>query len=88
MQDVSRDSHSLSEEKTQLISKPRLTGSDVVKKHKPKPDEPRATDSFQELFGEPITKPSKILPDPKTLSKDKNSNISSKSDKGNSKKNT
>lgn len=43
-----------------MTSKPRLSGSDVVKKHKMKLDEPKNSD-FLNLFGTPITKTSKSL---------------------------
>lgn len=43
-----------------MTSKPRLSGTDVVKKHKMKLDEPRNSD-FLNLFGTPITKTSKSI---------------------------
>lgn len=43
-----------------MTSKPRLSGSDVVKKYKMKLDEPKNSD-FLNLFGTPITKTSKSL---------------------------
>lgn len=46
-----------------MISKPKLSGSDVPKKHKIKPEEPRNTD-FLNLFGTPITKTTSKAPEP------------------------
>lgn len=64
-----------------MTSKPKLTGSDIVKKHKPKNEEPRISDSFQELFGTPITKTSKISPDSQKVKETKKDTLQ-KSDKG------
>ncbi|KAF5279929.1 hypothetical protein FQA39_LY18193 [Lamprigera yunnana] len=72
-QDVTQESRTALDEKSQLLSKPRLGGSDVIKKHKSKIDDPRS--SFQALFGAPITKTSKTTVEPKPTSKDKNSNL-------------
>lgn len=67
----SRSRDSFTEEKQQLLSKPKLS-SDSVKKHKVKEhkDEvPHRTSSFENLFGMPIQKPPKVSPDPKKLEK-------------------
>lgn len=84
-QDGSQESRTV-DEKLQLISKPRLGGSDVIKKHKSKVEDPRT--SFQAVFGAPITKTSKASVDSKLISKDKNSNLnkSGSGDKEKSKK--
>lgn len=79
--DLNREPRPSSEEKSQLLSKPKLSGSDFIKKHKPKQEELRFSNSFQELFGTPITKTSIVTVDTKTASKDKNSNINNKSGK-------
>lgn len=71
------------EKASQVMGKPKLTGGDVLKKHKTKVEEPRISDSFQELFGTPITKTSKISPDPqKMVEKTKKDVQQQKSDKG------
>ncbi|XP_023021719.2 ENL/AF9-related super elongation complex transcription factor [Leptinotarsa decemlineata] len=59
--DVS-DNHKAVDDKVQMTSKPKLSGTDVAKKHKLKPEEPRNTD-FENLFGPPIKKTSRA-PDP------------------------
>uniref|UniRef100_A0A1Y1M2X0 YEATS domain-containing protein n=1 Tax=Photinus pyralis TaxID=7054 RepID=A0A1Y1M2X0_PHOPY len=76
-QEASADNRSTLDEKMLLISKPKLGGSDVVKKHKMKVEEPR--NSFHELFGAPITKTSKTSVDAKAVVKNKNINISKSS---------
>lgn len=48
------------DDRNQMTSKPRLSGSDVVKKYKMKLDEPKNSD-FLNLFGTPITKTSKSV---------------------------
>lgn len=49
------------DDRNQMTSKPRLSGSDVIqKKHKMKLDEPKNSD-FLNLFGTPITKMSKSV---------------------------
>lgn len=53
-----------SEEKNQMTSKPKFSGTDITKKHKMKFDEPRNTD-FENLFGPPIKKNSKLPEPPK-----------------------
>lgn len=83
-QETSDSRLSLNDDKTQMTSKPKLSGMDV-KKHKTKLDEPRITDSFHELFGTPITKTSKISPDSKP--KETNKNVA-KVEKGNINNNT
>lgn len=87
-QETSREHRPIQEEKPQLVSKPRLGGSDCIKKHKPKIEEPRLSHSFRDLFGTPFTKTSKAYVDSKPIPKDKNSNISkpSSSEKDKSKK--
>lgn len=68
------------DEKNQMTSKPRLSGSDVAKKHKIRPEEPKNSD-FLNLFGTPITKTSRTEPPkPKEVPK-----TSSKPEKGNKK---
>lgn len=67
---------------TQMTSKPKLSGGGDMKKHKMKMEEPRISDSFQELFGTPITKTSKISPDPQKMAKEAKKDIQQKSDKG------
>lgn len=64
-----------------MTSKPKLSSGDV-KKHKTKMEEPRISDSFQELFGTPITKTSKISPDPQKMAKEAKKDGQQKSDKG------
>ncbi|KAJ0175054.1 hypothetical protein K1T71_009195 [Dendrolimus kikuchii] len=79
----SRSRDSFSEEKPQLISKPKLS-SDNVKKHKikeHKEEVPYRASSFENLFGPPIQKPPKVSPDPKKLEKSALSNKSDKKDK-------
>ncbi|KAF5301605.1 hypothetical protein FQR65_LT08910 [Abscondita terminalis] len=70
--EVTQENRTL-DDKSQLISKPRLGGSDIIKKHKSKIEDPRS--SFQALFGAPITKTSKASVESKPISKDKNSNV-------------
>lgn len=65
------------EEKKELLSKPKLSGSSI-KKHKSKPDEPY---SFQ-YFGTPITKTSKVSTDTKSIQKESSKITNSKSEKG------
>lgn len=74
--EFSDKSNNLNEEKYQLISKPKLSSSEMVKKSK---QETSYSNSFQELFGTPITKTTKTPEPIKAPTKDlKNS---SKSDK-------
>uniref|UniRef100_A0A6P7G415 Protein ENL isoform X1 n=2 Tax=Diabrotica virgifera virgifera TaxID=50390 RepID=A0A6P7G415_DIAVI len=56
--------NSIKEDKNQMSSRPKLGTSDVPKKHKMKLDEPRTTD-FENLFGTPIKKTSKLPETPK-----------------------
>lgn len=70
------------EPKGELTSKPKLSGVDPLRKNKVKEDS-RAPDSFQSLFGPPITKTSKVFPDLKTLSKDVNKNTTTSSSSNN-----
>lgn len=66
-----RSRDSFSEEKPQLVSKPKLS-LEHVKKHKPKEHKeevPHKTSSFETLFGAPIQKPPKVSPDPKKIEK-------------------
>lgn len=65
-----------------MTSKPKLSGGGDVKKHKVKMEEPRISDSFQELFGTPITKTSKISPDPQKMAKEAKKDVQQKADKG------
>ncbi|XP_066137397.1 protein AF-9-like [Euwallacea fornicatus] len=75
------------EEKSQMTSKPKLSGSDQLRKYKLKPEEPK-TDQFTDLFGEPITKRSQVTevsknkeftkPVVKNSDKDKGDKISGK----------
>lgn len=60
--------------KNEMTSKPKLSGVDTMRKTKTK-EEPRVPDSFQSLFGTPITKTSKVFPDLKSMSKDVNKNM-------------
>lgn len=63
----SRSRDSFTEEKPQLVSKPKLS-SDNIKKHKSKEHKeevPHRASSFENLFGLPIKKPAKVSPDPK-----------------------
>lgn len=79
----SRSRDSFSEEKQQLLSKPKLS-SENIKKHKTKEhkDEfPQKTSSFVTLFGSPIQKPPKVSPDPKKVEKNAVSNKSDKKEK-------
>lgn len=79
----SRSRDSFSEEKQQLVSKPKLS-SENVKKHKIKElkeETPQRTSSFVNLFGPPIQKPPKISPDPKKHEKGFPSNKPDKKDK-------
>ncbi|XP_014368727.2 protein AF-9 [Papilio machaon] len=66
-----RSRDSFTEEKQQLVSKPKLS-SENVKKHKSKEykeEIPHKTSSFETLFGAPIQKPPKVSPDPKKVEK-------------------
>lgn len=67
------------EKSSQMTSKPKTSG-EIVKKHKMKMDEPKVSDSFHELFGTPITKTSKISPDPQKMAK--KDVVQQKSEKG------
>lgn len=69
------------EDKKELLNKPKLSGCDV-KKHKIKPEEARNSTSFQDLFGTPITKMSKVISEVKVIPKDVNKLSTSKSEKG------
>lgn len=63
----SRSRDSYTEEKQQLVSKPKLS-SDSIKKHKSKEHKeevPQRTSCFENLFGPPLQKPPKVSPDPK-----------------------
>lgn len=67
----SRSRDSFTEDKQQLLSKPKLS-LENVKKHKVKEHKeevPHRTSSFENLFGMPIQKPPKVSPDPKKLEK-------------------
>ncbi|CAG4935583.1 unnamed protein product [Colias eurytheme] len=67
----SRSRDSFTDEKSQLVSKPKLS-SENVKKHKIKEykeEVPLKTSSFETLFGPPIQKPPKVSPDPKKMEK-------------------
>ncbi|KRT81064.1 hypothetical protein AMK59_5923 [Oryctes borbonicus] len=66
------------ESKGELTSKPKLSGVDPLRRSKTR-EETRAPDSFQSLFGTPITKTTKIFPDLKVVSKDVNKNTTSSS---------
>lgn len=66
------ESRSNNESKSQMMSKPKLSSMDFMKKQKSKIEEPRYSDSFHELFGIPITKTSKISVDAKSVTKDTN----------------
>ncbi|CAH0588131.1 unnamed protein product [Chrysodeixis includens] len=66
-----RSRDSFTEDKQQLVSKPKLS-SDNIKKHKSKEHKeevPHRTNSFENLFGPPLQKPPKVSPDPKKLEK-------------------
>lgn len=66
-----RSRDSFTEDKQQLLSKPKLS-SDNIKKHKSKEHKeevPHRTNSFENLFGPPLQKPPKVSPDPKKLEK-------------------
>lgn len=52
------------EERSQLVDKPKL-GGDISRKHKQRPEETKLSNAFADLFGPPITKKSKISPEPK-----------------------
>ncbi|XP_021181830.3 protein AF-9 [Helicoverpa armigera] len=68
----SRSRDSFTEEKQQLVSKPKLS-SENIKKHKSKEHKEevphKTTSSFENLFGPPLQKPPKVSPDPKKLEK-------------------
>lgn len=67
----SKSRDSFTDEKQQLVSKPKLS-SDSVKKHKVKEykdEQPHKINSFENLFGPPIQKPPKVSPDPKKVEK-------------------
>ncbi|CAF4825894.1 unnamed protein product [Pieris macdunnoughi] len=67
----SRSRDSFTDDKQQLVSKPKLS-SEHTKKHKTKEykDEiPLKASSFETLFGAPIQKPPKVSPDPKKMEK-------------------
>ncbi|CAK1580909.1 unnamed protein product [Parnassius mnemosyne] len=66
-----RSRDSFTEEKQQLVSKPKLSAENL-KKHKSKEykeEIPHRTSSFENLFGPPIQKPPKVSPDPKKIEK-------------------
>ncbi|KAG5878299.1 hypothetical protein JTB14_017650 [Gonioctena quinquepunctata] len=72
------DSTKIVDEKNQMTSKPKLSGTDGAKKHKLRPEEPRTTD-FENLFGPPIKKTSKAPePPPKPKEVPKSSSSSDK----------
>ncbi|KAJ8981775.1 hypothetical protein NQ317_002369 [Molorchus minor] len=56
----------VTDEKNQMTSKPKLSGSEVAKKHRIRPEEPRNSD-FLNLFGTPITKTSNKVAEPSKL---------------------
>lgn len=69
----SRSRDSFTEEKQQLVSKPKLS-SENIKKHKSKEHKEEvphkaSNNSFENLFGPPLQKPPKVSPDPKKLEK-------------------
>ncbi|KAJ8718582.1 hypothetical protein PYW08_002819 [Mythimna loreyi] len=69
----SRSRDSFTEDKQQLVSKPKLS-SDNIKKHKSKEHKEElphktSTNSFENLFGPPLQKPPKVSPDPKKTEK-------------------
>lgn len=77
----------LNDEKSQLLSKPKLGGdnsnSGTGKKHKHRPDESKASSTFANLFGTPITKTSnKVSPDSKNTKHSPNQ-LASKSSSSN-----
>ncbi|XP_059060994.1 protein AF-9 [Achroia grisella] len=66
----SRSRDSFSDDKQQLISKPKMSSEN--KKHKSKEHKeeiPHRTSSFENLFGPPIHKPPKVSPEPKKIEK-------------------
>ncbi|GJQ72676.1 hypothetical protein Trydic_g1336 [Trypoxylus dichotomus] len=71
--------------KGELTGKPKLSGADPLRRSKTR-EEPRAPDSFQSLFGTPITKTTKVFPDLKAISKDVNKNTTSSSSSNKSEK--
>ncbi|XP_017786953.1 PREDICTED: protein AF-9 [Nicrophorus vespilloides] len=68
-----------SDDKNQLVNKPKLGGSDMQKKYKTKSDEEKT--NFHSLFGTPIKKSSKISPDPAKVPTKDSSKLSSSSSK-------
>ncbi|GBP79849.1 hypothetical protein EVAR_89288_1 [Eumeta japonica] len=65
-----KDRYSYNDDKSPLISKPKLSSD--TKKHKSKEikeEIPHRTNSFENLFGLPIQKPPKVSPDPKKIEK-------------------
>lgn len=76
-QEISENKSILHEEKNQLIGKPKLSGESPSKKPKV---ETATSNSFQDLFGTPITKTSKVQ-DPKVSTPSKENKTIVKSDK-------
>lgn len=79
----SRSRDSFTEDKQQLVSKPKLS-SDNIKKHKSKEHKeevPHKTNSFENLFGPPLQKPPKVSPDPKKIEKNTPPSKSEKKEK-------
>ncbi|XP_013191936.2 protein AF-9 isoform X2 [Amyelois transitella] len=82
----SRSRDSFSDDKPQMVSKPKMS-LENVKKHKikeHKEEVPHKTSSFETLFGPPIQKPPKVSPDPKKV--DKNTAKPEKKERTNSDK--
>lgn len=88
LDDRSRDG--VDEQRSQLISKPKLSGSDS-KKHKnrstPSDDGPKPSNTYANLFGAPIQKLSstKVSPDQKNISSNINSSSKMSGNSNNSK---
>ncbi|CAK1542241.1 unnamed protein product [Leptosia nina] len=79
----SRSRDSFTDDKQQLVSKPKLS-LEHTKKHKTKEykeEIPLKASSFETLFGAPIQKPPKVSPDPKKMEKSTPSVKSDKKDK-------
>ncbi|XP_018323242.1 protein ENL [Agrilus planipennis] len=79
--DINHEKSSHPDDKIQLVSKPKLSIGENPRKHKTKIEEPRIFNSFQELFGTPITKTTtKVFSEPKSnsnnISKDDNNKLS------------
>ncbi|XP_050668223.1 protein AF-9 [Leptidea sinapis] len=67
----SRSRDSFTDEKQQLVSKPKHSSENTkkMKAKEYKEEIPLRTSSFETLFGAPIQKPSKVSPDPKKIEK-------------------